>query len=499
MTTDTISARDTPLALAHADRLFIDGEWVAPTGSGGFDVIDSATEQPFLRVAEASAADMDAAIAAARHAFDHTDWSFLEPAERAVYLRRLAEGLRARSEEMATYWTRQAGPLFAMSKGSIQRVPMVFEFYADLADSYPWITPGTSMMSEFAAVVSEPIGVVGAIVPWNTPLSLAGYKVAPALLTGCTVVLKLPPEAPGELLVLAEVAQEIGLPPGVLNVVTADREVSEQLVRDPRVDKIAFTGSSAVGKRIATICGERLARYTLELGGKSAAVVLDDYDLQKAAAAITGQEISLTGQNCSSLTRVIVSRRRHDELAEALGAAFGAVRVGDPFDPASQMGPLAMGRQQARVLEYVEKGVAEGATLVTGGRRPAHLERGYFVEPTVFANVDNRSTIAQEEIFGPVVSIIPADDEAHAIELANGTPFGLNSAVFTDDVERAWHVARRLRAGTVGHNGFKVESLLLGFGGVKQSGFGREGGVQGVHPYIETKTVLLDGAPRRFQ
>lgn len=311
-----------------------------------------------------------------------------------------------------------------MSSMSISRVPSVFDFYADLADSYPWITVQESEMAAFGATVSEPIGVVGAIVPWNTPLSLASYKIAPALLTGCTVVLKLPPEAPGELLILAEVAAEIGLPAGVLNVVTAEREVSEQLVRDPRVDKVAFTGSSAVGKRIATICGERLARYTLELGGKSAAVILDDYDPATAAAAITGQEITLTGQNCSSLTRVIV--------------------------------------------------------------------------PTVFANVDNDSTIAQEEIFGPVISVIPAESEEHAIELANGTDFGLNSSVFTNDIERAYHVARRLRAGTVGHNGFKTDTKI-GFGSVKQSGVGREGGVRGVLPYIEPKTVLLNEMPERFR
>lgn len=495
--TDVLSIRDSPVKLQYADRLFIGGDWVLPAGAGGFDVIDSATEQPFYRVAEAGPADMDAAIAAARYAFDHTDWPLLEPAERAVYLRRLAAGLRERSEEAATYWTRQAGPLFAMSSMSIARVPAAFEAYADLADTYPWIVPETSQMASFAAVVAEPIGVVGAIVPWNTPLSLAGHKLGPALLSGCTVVLKLPPEAPGELLVLAEVAAEIGLPPGVLNVLTADREVSEQLVRDPRVDKIAFTGSSAVGKRIASICGERLARYTLELGGKSAAVVLDDYDIGAAAAAITGQEISLTGQNCSSLTRVIVLKKRHDEFADALGAAFGAVRVGDPFDPETQMGPLAMGRQRDRVQDYIKKGVAEGATLVSGGGLPAHLDRGFYVEPTVFSNVDNSSSIAQEEIFGPVVSIIPADSEEHAIELANGTVFGLNSAVFTNDIDRAWHVARRLRAGTVGHNGFKTDSVI-GFGGVKQSGFGREGGARGVGPYVEPKTVLFNDTPTRF-
>lgn len=496
--TDVLTVRETAISLQHPDRLYINGQWVAPAGNETLEVIDATTEEAFFRVAKTTPQDMDAAIAAARHAFDHTTWSFLEPRERAEYLRKLAAGLRARAEEAATFWTRQTGPTWRMSLGSISRVPALFEYYADLADSYPWVTLDTPEFAAFGAVVNEPIGVVGAIVPWNTPLSLAAYKIAPALLTGCTVVLKAPPEAPGELLILAEIADEIGLPAGVLNVVNGHRDVSQQLVADPRIDKIAFTGSSAVGRHIAGVAGARLARYTLELGGKSAAVILDDYDITAAAAAIAQQECSLNGQVCMSLTRVIVTKSRHDEMAEALGSAFGSVRVGDPFDPETQLGPLALAKQQESVLGYIQKGIAEGATLVTGGGRPAHLDRGYFVEPTVFANVDNRSTIAQEELFGPVLSVIPAENEEHAIELANGTQYGLNNAVFTNDVDRAYQVARRLRSGTVGHNGFKTDTRM-GFGGFGQSGVGREGGVQGVFPYLESKTVLLDGTPSRFQ
>ena len=493
-----IDVREAPLTLKHPDRLYIDGKWVAPASKSTLGVIDATTEEVFYRVAETTPHDMSAAIAAARHAFDHTSWPFLEPRERAEYLRKIAAGLRARSEEAATFWTRQTGPTYRMAVGSISRVPNLFEYYADLADSYPWVTLDTPEFAAFGAVVNEPIGVVGAIVPWNTPLSLAAYKIAPALLAGCTIVLKAPPEAPGELLILAEIADEIGLPAGVLNVVNGHREVSQQLVSDPRVDKIAFTGSSAVGRHIAGVAGARLARYTLELGGKSAAVILDDYDLTTAAAAIAQQECSLNGQVCMSLTRVIVTKSRHDELAEALGSAFGSVRVGDPFDPETQLGPLALAKQQQSVLGYIQKGIDEGATLVTGGGRPSHLDRGYFVEPTVFANVDNRSTIAQEELFGPVLSVIPAENEEHAIELANGTQYGLNNAVFTNDVDRAYQVARRLRSGTVGHNGFKTDTRM-GFGGFGQSGVGREGGIQGVFPYLESKTVLLDGTPTRFQ
>ncbi|MFF1832128.1 aldehyde dehydrogenase [Paenarthrobacter sp. NPDC058040] len=495
---DVLVERGAPVNIRHADHLFINGEWMRPTSNSGFDVIDAGTEEAFFRVAEAGPLDMDAAVAAARYAFDHSPWPFLDPQERGEYLRKLGAGLRARSEETGTFWSRQAGVLFSTSRMAINRVSNTLDYHADLASTYPFEAVAKPEFAPFGVVVKEPIGVVAAIVPWNTPLSLAIHKIAPALLAGCTVVLKAPPEAPGELYVLAEIAQEIGLPPGVLNVVTADREVSEQLVRDPRVDKISFTGSSGVGRRIASLAGERVGRYTLELGGKSAAVIFDDYDIETAAKTLAAAECSLNGQVCMSLTRVIVTKDRHDQMAEALGSIFGSVRVGDPFDPDSQLGPLALERQQERVLGYVQKGIAEGADLVTGGHRPAHLERGFYVEPTVFANVDNNSTIAQEEIFGPVLSVIAADNEAHAIELANATVYGLNSAVFTNDNDRAYHAARRLRSGTVGHNGFKTDQLM-GVGGFKQSGVGREGGLQGVLPYLESKTVLLDGAPSRFQ
>jgi acyl-CoA reductase-like NAD-dependent aldehyde dehydrogenase len=305
------------------------------------------------------------------------------------------------------------------------------------------------------------------------------------------------PEAPGEGYVYAEAAEAIGLPPGVLNVVTADREVSQLLVTDPRVDKITFTGSTAAGRKIASLCGERIARVTLELGGKSAAVVLDDADIASVAASIAGAECLMTGQVCSSLTRIVVTQKNHDEMVEALSASFAQVQVGDQFDDTSQMGPLAMQRQRDRVEGYIKKGVDEGATLAAGGGRPKHLERGWFVEPTVFGNVDNSSTIAQEEIFGPVLSVIPAADEQDAVRIANDTIFGLNSSVFTPDVDRARQVAGQIRAGTVGHNGFKTD-FGMAFGGFKQSGIGREGGKEGLLPFLETKTVILDEAPAGY-
>ena len=355
-----------------------------------------------------------------------------------------------------------------------------------------------SSPGEFGLLVREPVGVVGAIIPWNAPIGLITYKIGPALLAGCTVVLKCSPEAPGDAYVVAEIAEGLGLPAGVLNVVTADREVSELLVRDPRVDKITFTGSTAAGRRIASICGERIARCTLELGGKSAALILDDMDLNQAAATLAGAECMLTGQVCSSLTRIVVSRRRHDELVDALAGAFSQVRVGDPFDAATQMGPLVSDRQRDRVEHYIAKGIEEGARLATGGGRPKDLDRGYYIEPTVFAGVDNGSTIAQEEIFGPVLSVIPVDNEEQIVATANDTIYGLNASVFTHDVDRARDVARRLRSGTVGHNAFRTD-FGIAFGGFKQSGIGREGGTEGLLPFLETKTVILESAPADYR
>ena len=486
------------LQLRHLDRFFIGGAWVVPSSDSMITVTDSATEERFFSVAEAQAADVDRAVGSARQAFDAGPWPRMSHGERADYLRAIATALRKRGEEVGDIWPRESGVLHGIAKHAAEGAARTFEYYASLVDSFPFEEEAQPTAGgEFGLVVREPVGVVGAIIPWNAPMGLISNKVAPALLAGCTEVLKSSPEAPGEGYVLAEIAEEVGLPPGVLNVVTADREVSELLVRDPRVDKITFTGSTAAGRRIASICGERIARCTLELGGKSAAVILDDIDLETVAQTISGAECLLSGQVCSSLTRIVVPRHRHDALLEALSSTFSKVRVGDPFDPSTQMGPLASERQRDRVLGYIHKGVQEGATLATGGRRPDHLERGWFVEPTVFGNVDNGSTIAREEIFGPVLSVIPAEDERDAVRVANDTIYGLNASVFTDDVERARAVAGELRSGTVGHNAFRTD-FGIAFGGFKQSGIGREGGIEGLYPFLETKTVILEGRPGRY-
>ncbi len=490
-----MSLTSTPDAhLRHPGRFFVGGAWVEPTTSATIDVVDSGTEEHYFSVAEARQGDMDRAIASARLAFDTGPWPRMTHGERADYLRRLGAGIAARSEDIAQMWPRESGVVFKVAGHAAPAAAQVFEYYASLADTFEWERPATPALPGYGILSREPVGVVGAIIPWNGPMGLITYKVAPALIAGCTVVLKSSPEAPGEGYVVAEVAEEIGLPPGVLNVVTADREVSELLVRDPRVDKITFTGSTAAGRRIASLCGERIARCTLELGGKSAAVILDDMDLGLAADRLTRAECMLTGQVCSSLTRIIVSRHRHDELVDELAGRFSQVVVGNQFDPDTQMGPLAAERQRDRVLGYVAKGIAEGATLAAGGGRPAHLDRGWFVEPTVFGNVDNGSAIGQEEIFGPVLSVIPAEDEEDAVAIANDTIYGLNASVFTHDVDRAREVAGRLRTGTVGHNSFRTD-FAIAFGGFKQSGIGREGGTEGLLPFLETKTIILEDEP----
>ncbi len=480
--------------ISHPDRLYIDGAWVAPSSDATIDVISPITEEVFMTVAEAMAPDMDRAITAARQAFDHGPWPRMSHAERAAYLRALGDELKKRADELADIWTCEMGVLRSISQGVVASSTDVFHYYASLADSFPFIERHKPAVGHAGFLVREPVGVVAAIIPWNAPFKLLAYKIAPALIAGCTVVLKASPEAPGSAYLVAEAAEAIGLPPGVLNVLVADRDVSELLVRSPAVDKVTFTGSSVAGSKIAAICGERIARCTLELGGKSAAVVFDDYDVEAVAKTLSQTTPVMTGQVCASLTRVIVSHHRHDALVEAMAAEFSKISIGDPFDPAIGMGPLAIARQRDIVESYIARGRAEGATVASGGERPAHLNRGLFIEPTVFGNVDNNMCIAREEIFGPVVSVIPARSEDHAIEIANDTPFGLNAAVFTNDADRAFRAARQLRSGTVGHNGMRTD-FTIAFGGFKQSGIGREGGTEGLLPFLETKTIVLDCEP----
>lgn len=482
-------------------KFFIGGEWTDPSTDSLIEVISPSSEEQFGQVAEAQEADMKRAIAAARDAFDNGPWPRMSHAERAGYLTKIARKLEEKSPNFAGVWTGQIGTPAAFTSFVTPLASFHFDYYAALADTFPWVERHEALHSPGSAIglyAQEPVGVVGAIIPWNGPLGLLAVKLAPALIAGCTVILKNSPQTPGEGLIFAEVCEEIGLPKGVVNVVTADREVSELLVRSPSVDKITFTGSSAAGKRIASICGERIARVTLELGGKSAGVILDDMDLAEAAESVSQTARIMCGQVCSSLTRIVVSKHRHDQFVEALAASFSKVKVGDPYDIATEMGPLAMRQQRDRVEGYIAKGQAEGAKLATGGKRPSHLNRGFFIEPTVFGGVDNNMSIAREEIFGPVVSVIPVENEAEAVRVANDTEFGLNATVFTHDPNRAYEVARQLRAGTVGHNVWRTD-FSIAFGGFKQSGIGREGGIEGLRPFLEGKTIILNDVPDQFK
>lgn len=492
-------ATNSSMPLRHPTKLFINGQWVASSGNELIDVIAPATEELYVQVASATVADMDRAVAAAREAFDNGPWPRMSHRERAGYMVRIAEELEARCADISQIWPNEMGITHSLASAYAPGAAHFYRYYAGLADSFPFEAEHKTISgAKLGLLVREPVGVVGAIIPWNGPIMLMAFKVAPALIAGCTLVVKGSPEAPGHALLLAEVAEKVGLPKGVINVLIADREASEALVHNPGVDKISFTGSSATGQRIASIMGARMGRYTLELGGKSAAILLDDYDIETAANDLAARAVDMSGQVCAALTRVVVPQHRADQMADALGAAFARSVVGDPFDPATTIGPVATRRQRDRIEGYMDRAKAAGYRATAGGQRPAHLNRGFFIEPTVFANVDPAAEIAREEIFGPVVAVIPARDEADALRIANDSEFGLNGAVFSNDVERAYAYARAMRTGTVGHNGLFVD-FSIAFGGFKQSGVGREGGLEGLMPYLETKTILLGGRPSHLR
>ncbi len=481
----------TAISIAHPDRLFIDGDWVAPEDGGDFPVISAHSEGEIARIAAASPADIDRAAMAARRAFDTGPWPRMSPGERADHIRRLSDALAPRMPEVAQAWVDQIGALATAAPFVTGGGKFWFDYYAGLADTYDWVRQVPRLDGQGSArLAREPAGVVAAIAPWNNPFGIMAGKLAPALLAGCTVVMKPAPETPLEAYIIAEAAEAAGLPPGVVNLVCADRVASEALVRHPAIDKVSFTGSVAAGRAIGMACAERFARCTLELGGKSAAIVLEDADIDHAAAILATVITLSAGQVCAALSRVIVVDSIHDRLVEALRAQMALINVGDPRDPASRMGPLAMRRQRDRVEEYVAIGTAEGARLTLGGTRTAAMEQGWYFDPTLFVDVTPDMRIAREEIFGPVQTVLRARDQDEAIRIANDSPFGLYGAVFCADPERAYAVARQVRTGTVAHNGFLFDPSLP-FGGFKQSGIGREGGQAGLTSFTEMKTIIL--------
>lgn len=479
--------------LKHPNKLFIGGAWVEPIDGKSIVVVSPDSDEAVFEVAGAGPRDMDRAVAAAREAFDNGPWAETSPEERVAAVERLADALDRRASEIAEAWSLQVGalaflaPIFAGIGTQNLRDAILH------GRAFKFEQQVTSPMAPDARIVHEAVGVVAAITPWNVPYMLMTNKVGPALVAGCTIVMKPSPETPIEAFIIAECAEEAGLPAGVINLVPADRDAADHLMRNPLIDKVAFTGSTAVGKQIAQVCAEQVRRCSLELGGKSAAIVLDDMSDTEAAQILTGAITTLSGQVCAMLSRALVPRHRYDGIADAIATAMKNVKIGHSDDPTTQMGPLATRRQLERVQRYVEIGVAEGATLVTGGKAPSQPNRGVFFEPTLFTDVTNDMTIAREEIFGPVLCLIPYDDVDQAIRIANDSVYGLNASVLTNDAGEAARIGRKMRAGTFAQNGLRSD-FSMPMGGFKQSGIGREGGEQGLRGYLESKSMLLDAA-----
>jgi betaine-aldehyde dehydrogenase len=471
------------------DKFYIGGQWIAPGTSETIDVHNAGTGEVMGRVPAGSAKDIDAAVAAARSALE--SWSVFPPGTRAEFLEKISAALEKRSDELARTITQEVGMPLKLA-GRIQAgLPIAnFANYAKLLRDFVFEQRvGNSL------VVREPVGVVGAITPWNYPLHQIALKVAPALAAGCTVVLKPSEVAPFNAFILAEAAQAAGLPRGVLNIVTGfGATAGEALVRHPGVDMISFTGSTRAGKRISEMAAQTVKRVALELGGKSASVILDDADLAAAVKGTVNGCYLNSGQTCTALTRMLVPQSQYEEAAKLAAEVARSFTVGDPMAESTKLGPLTSKAQLERVRSYIRKGVEEGAQLITGGAEPPEgvPAGGYYVRPTVFGRVKNSMSIAQEEIFGPVLSIIPYQDEDDAVRIANDTVYGLAGAVWSKDEARAQRVARRIRAGQVDVNGGAF-NMNAPFGGFKQSGHGREAGVYGLEEFLEYKSLQLKG------
>lgn len=481
MTTTTSAS-----AVRSFDQLFIGGEWVDSTGSGRTDVISPSTGAVIAHIPDATEADIDKAVAAARAAFNGP-WRDTTPADRGAALSRLADEIEKRIPELAETFAHEVGAPLAVGTGFHALSVTMLRQFAAMHETTSFVEVREDG-GDRVHIVREPVGVVGAIIPWNGPIAAATWKLGPALAAGCTVVLKPAPEGPLTTFILAECIEAAGLPAGVVNIVPGGREVGEHLVTHPGIDKIAFTGSTAAGKRIASLCGESITRVTLELGGKSAAIVAPDIDPADVIPTLVPAGIGHTGQVCAAITRILVPRERQAEYVEAITAALGSITVGDPFDPSTALGPLAMERQRDRVEEYVEIGRQEGATVAVGGGRPAGLDDGFYFEPTLFTDVTNDMRIAREEIFGPVITLIAYDGIDDAIAIANDSPYGLAGAVYSNDEAITTRVAREVRTGQMYVNNAGM-CVTQPFGGFKESGIGREGGPEGLAGYLETKMI----------
>ncbi|MCC6293453.1 MAG: aldehyde dehydrogenase family protein [Bryobacterales bacterium] len=465
-------------------NFYIDGTWRAPATADAIEVLSASTESVMGTVPHGTAADVDAAVAAARAAFDG-EWGATPPAGRAAWLDKLAEALQTRAGAIAEVIAGEVGSPITMARNVQAGLPIA------VTSSYAKLAREASFERELgnSLLLREAYGVVAAITPWNYPLHQIMAKVAPALAAGCAVVLKPSEIAPLNAFLLAEACLEIALPPGVVNIVSGTGPVvGEALAGHPGVDMVSFTGSLRAGRRVSALAAETVKKVTLELGGKSACLILDDAPMEKAVAAGVKNALLNSGQTCSAWTRMIVPRARQSEALDIAVAAMAALALGDPFDPATRLGPLISAAQRERVEGYIARGKAEGARLITGGGRPEGFARGYYVTPTLFAGVAPGAAIAQEEIFGPVLSVLPYDSEEEAVNIANGTIYGLAGGVWSADAARALAVARRLRAGQVDVNGGRF-NMLAPFGGYKQSGVGRELGEAGMEEYQQVKSI----------
>ena len=469
-------------------RFFINGDWVEPRGTEQHQALEAATGEPLGVAALGTDADIDAAVAAARAALDSGPWGRTTAAERAEAMLRFAAALTARAEETSTLVSRENGMPITLSTAFNGAAPAgLLQMYAGLIKDFALEEIRPSQLGS-TIVRRTPVGVVGAITPWNYPQVLAMMKIAPALAAGCTIVLKPSPETALDTYVFGDAAQEAGLPPGVINIVLAGREAGASLVSHPRVDKIAFTGSTAVGRIIGSECGRLIRRCTLELGGKSAAIFLDDGDLDTFTAGLGTASFMNNSQTCTTQSRILAPRSRYDEVVDAVAGYARALTVGNPLDPATTCGPMASETHLNRVMGYIDVGNNSDARLVTGGGRPAGQDRGWFVEPTVFADVRNTDQLAREEVFGPVLAVIPYDGDDEAVAIANDSNYGLGGSVWTADEQRGIEVAQRVRTGTIGVNYYNLD-LGSPFGGMKDSGIGRELGPEALNNYLEYQSV----------
>ncbi|EHB59024.1 Betaine-aldehyde dehydrogenase [Mycolicibacterium rhodesiae JS60] len=472
-------------------QLYLGGQWTDPATSATIDVHSPTTEELIGSVPRGSDADVDTAVAAARGAFDDPDgWASWHPKQRGEALEQFAAELDARGAETAARVSMQNGmPIWLAHQFETAFPPLLLRYYSDVMNSAPIEEERQGMLGGTSLVSRQPVGVVGAIVPWNVPQGISFLKIAPALAAGCTMVLKPAEETVLDAFLMAEAAVAAGLPPGVLNVVPGGRDLGAYLVSHPGIDKVSFTGSTAAGRAIAETCGRLLRPVTLELGGKSAAIVLDDADLGASIEAFFGATLLNNGQICWLNTRVLAPRSRYTEIVDTITDLARSLTIGDPLDPETKIGPLVSSRQRERVEGYIAKGKEEGR-LTTGGSRPAGLDQGWFVEPTVFADVDNNATISREEIFGPVLSVIPYGDESEAVAIANDSNYGLGGTVWSADTERATDIARKVRSGTIGVNHY-VNEPVAPFGGIKESGMGREMGPEGLAAFQVYKSIYL--------